>query len=190
MVANMRMFRKQRTGTYGKLPITVIAAVLLLLSGCTGAPREESRETGGISLFARYDPDEEKYGYRGETDEWVIEPSFDFADDFSENGLARVQSDGKWGFIDESGAYRAEPQFDYAGSFAENGTAVVAVGCKTDLRGNLLGGKWGYIAEDGSFLIDPCFEWADSFEEDGRAWVLLNGQYGTIDRAGEFTADR
>lgn len=180
MVRQMKEYKKR---------LICAAAGFLLLSGCSAAPRGGSGASLGSFPTADFDPDEGKYGYRDEAGAWVIDPSFDYAEDFSANGLARTETDGKWGFIDASGAYRVEPRFDYADSFAENGTASVAVGCETDGLGQLVGGKWGYIAEDGSYLIEPCFDWAYSFEDD-RARVIFGGKYGYVDLAGEFTADQ
>lgn len=175
--------------------ISALTAGILLLSGCSGRQGREQIETEGTDLSlsdlptADFDFSEEKYGYRDQSGEWVVEPRFDYADRFAANGLARVQSGKKWGYIKPDGAYAIEPRFDYAESFAENGTACVAVDCLTDGRGSRIGGKWGFITEDGAYLIEPCFDWAGGFEEDGFARVILDGKYGYVSRAGDFTAD-
>lgn len=165
------------------------AAGLLLLSGCSRAGEEARNVRPGAFPVPVYDPDEEKYGFRGETEEWTVEPQFDMADDFSENGLARVKTDGKWGYIRPDGSFAIAPEFDYADNFAENKTACVAVGCQPDGMGGLTGGEWGFIGENGSYLIEPQFDWAYSFGEDGRARVKLNGTYGYIGPEGDFSPD-
>lgn len=170
--------------------ISVMTAGILLLSGCTGRQRGEQNETEGSALpTAEFDFSEEKYGYRDQAGEWVVEPQFDYADEFAANGLARVQSGKKWGYIKTDGTYAIELRFDYAEGFGEDGTACVAVDCVTDGRGLQLGGKWGFITEDGSYLIEPCFDWASGFAEDGLARVVLDGKHGYVNHAGEFTAD-
>lgn len=170
--------------------IAAVTAGILLLSGCTGRQEGEQTETERSALpTADFDFSEEKHGYRDQTGEWIIEPQFDYADEFAANGLARVKSDKKWGYIKTDGTYAIELRFDYAESFGEDGTACVAVDCLTDGRGLQLGGKWGFITEDGSYLIEPCFDWASGFAEDGLARVVLDGKHGYVSRAGEFTPD-
>ncbi len=175
--------------------ISAVTAGILLLSGCTGRQGGEQIETEESILSlsdlptADFDFSEEKYGYRNQAGEWIVEPQFDYADEFAANGLARVQSGKKWGYIKTDGTYAIELRFDYADRFGKDGTACVAVDCVTDGRGLQIGGKWGFIAEDGSYLIEPCFDWADGFAEDGFAKVILDGKRGYVSRSGEFTAD-
>ena len=65
-----------------------------------------------------------KWGYVDSKGEFVIDPQFDDAADFSE-GLARVKiggtsrySDGgKWGYINPKGEFVINPQFDEVGNF-------------------------------------------------------------------------
>lgn len=174
--------------------ISAVTAGALLLSGCSGSREEEQTENGtalspsGLPT-AEFDFSEEKYGYCDQTGEWVVEPQFDYADEFSANGLARVESDKKWGYIKPDGEYAIEPRFDYAESFDGEGTACVAIDRATDGRGLPVGGKWGFVKQDGSYLIEPCFDWASGFSADGFARVTLDGKHGYVSRTGEFTAD-
>ena len=57
----------------------------------------------------------------------MIKPQFDFAHEFSENGLARVSDPncGLHGYIDKTGEYMIEPQFKAAHDFSNNGLALV-----------------------------------------------------------------
>ncbi|HDS29982.1 MAG TPA: WG repeat-containing protein, partial [Firmicutes bacterium] len=50
-------------------------------------------------------------GFIDKTGQYVINPQFDFAFDFSE-GLAPVKIAEKWGFIDKTGQFVINPQFD------------------------------------------------------------------------------
>ena len=88
-----------------------------------------------------------KCGYIDKTGEFVIEPQFDDADDFSE-GLAGVRvgdvrgevgwlKKGKYGFIDKTGKFVIEPQFDDVDQFI-GGVARV----EKD-------GEWGYVNKAG-----------------------------------------
>lgn len=60
-----------------------------------------------------------KWGYANSENMFVITPTFDEANCFSE-GLAAVKDGGKWGFIDPQGNYVINPQFDYAWSFSRD----------------------------------------------------------------------
>ena len=130
--------------------LSAAAAGILLLSGCSGRQGEEQLETEGAALSlsdlptADFDFSEEKYGYRDQAGEWIVEPQFDYADQFAANGLARVQSDQKWGYIKPDGEYAIEPCFDWASGFAEDGFARV-----------ILDGKRGYVSRAGEFTADP-----------------------------------
>ena len=45
-----------------------------------------------------------KWGYIDTNGEWVVNPQFDWANDFSD-GLALVELNGKYGYIDKTGAF-------------------------------------------------------------------------------------
>ncbi|HOK92116.1 MAG TPA: WG repeat-containing protein, partial [Spirochaetota bacterium] len=49
---------------------------------------------------------------------WIIQPQFDWADDFHE-GMARVKKNGKLGYINKEGTLIIQPQFDWAWDFHE-----------------------------------------------------------------------
>ncbi len=64
-------------------------------------------------------------GYRGHWEyEIVIEPQYEFAGLFADNGLAVVSRDGDWGYIDKSGSTVIPLQYAFACSFSE-GRALV-----------------------------------------------------------------
>ena len=79
----------------------------------------------------------DKRGFIDPTGKLVINPQFDYADDF-ENGLALVGVGNKFGYIDTTGRYVINPQYQEASRFAE-GFARVAIG------DNDTGIKYGYI---------------------------------------------
>ena len=99
------------------------------------------------------------YGYINTEGKVVVNPQFDFADDFSASGLARINiggvqqeahktvKGGRYGYINSEGEIVINPQFILAENFSGGLAYVVAVG--TPL-------KRGYIPADysGEFAIE------------------------------------
>lgn len=87
-----------------------------------------------VLVESRFDDDEafelvrsgDRYGFRSEDGESVIDPRFEQAWRFSD-GLARAKIDGKWGYIDRDGEFVIEPTFDQAWDF-RGGLAMVEFG--------------------------------------------------------------
>ena len=93
-------------------------------------------------------PDGYGWGYIDATGNYVIEPKFNLAYEFQENGLALVNylETKMWGYINTSGEYVIEPQFSDATQFNENGYASVVV-AQTKCG--------GIINESGEYVIEP-----------------------------------
>lgn len=125
-----------------------------------------------VTLFP-YSADGLAYGYVDDTGQWVIDPQFDFADDFAE-GLALIEQDGQYGYIDSTGAVVIEPQYDFAADFAF-GLAPIAID-----------GEFGYIDQAGQMVIEPQFNDARAFTAEGLAAVRPDNTYGYIDQNGQF----
>ena len=90
---------------------------------------------------------DDKYGFVKANGEILIEPQFDYAGQFSVNGLAKVEINGKYGYIDKTGKIVIEPQFELALDFhSENGLAPVTIN-----------GKWGFIDKTGKIVVEPQF---------------------------------
>ncbi len=108
--------------------------------------------------------DAKLWGYVNEKDEFVIPPSFLFANDFSE-GLALVKKDysSKEGFLDTQGRWAISPRFMFASDFSEG---LAAVALDQDLFSS------GYIDHTGKWIIKPRFYKATSFRN-GRAIVSI-----------------
>lgn len=101
------------------------------------------------------------YGYVDSRGKWVIEPIFQYAQDFSEGfGLIKIppRRGGKYGFLKQDGSYLIEPMFDDARSF-KNGRAAVK-----------LEEKWTFVCGDGSILVEPQFDLVWDYEN-GQAFV-------------------
>lgn len=112
--------------------------------------------SGGSHAF-NYD-----IGFIDKSGEFITEPIFTLAGDFSE-GLAFVKTKkNKFGFIDKSGKFAIQPKFDWVDDFSE-GLALVFVN-----------GKYGFIDKTGKIIIKPQFTKAESFSE-GLACVKIGG---------------
>ena len=85
------------------------------------------------------------YGFVDENDNWVIEPKFDNAWDFSKEGIALVMMNYNFGYIKTNGEFLLEPVHSDASKFF-NGLAIVR---EEDY------GKYGVINEEGEWVIAP-----------------------------------
>jgi serine/threonine-protein kinase len=54
-----------------------------------------------------------QWGYKDQTEQVVIQPEFDWAWNFSSDGLAMVKINHLYGFIDQTGLMVIQPQFDW-----------------------------------------------------------------------------
>ncbi|HBB30326.1 MAG TPA: hypothetical protein DDZ80_11895 [Cyanobacteria bacterium UBA8803] len=144
----------------------------------------------------------DKWGYKDETGQVVIQPQFDKAEKFSE-GLAEVKLGAKYGYIDQTGRVVIKPQFDKVWSFSE-GQARVKIDDRStyiDKMGNILfdeassfceglarvkiGDRYGYIDKLGQLTIQPQFDKAWNFSE-GLAVVKIGDRYGYINKKGNL----
>jgi len=133
-------------------------------SPTTGYPTSCGGVPEGVTTFC-------PAGFIDKTGEFVIEPQFRSAMDFSE-GLAGVLVQDKWGFIDRTGRFVVEPHFDRVLPYQE-GLAAVRVD-----------GAWGFIDKAGVFVIPPQFEDVESFA-DSLAIVHHQDAIFYIDRQGQ-----
>lgn len=121
-----------------------------------------------------------RWGYMDRSGKTVIEPRFDWADDFSE-GLAAVKVGELWGFIDTNGKLVIEARYSSVYQFSE-GLARVQIGG--------YGKPWGFIDHTGVMVIEPRLadtigggELENSFH-DGLARIEVNSLHGFIDKKG------
>ena len=117
----------------------------------------------------------EKYGYIDKKGNYVINPQFDYAFYFADNGLAVVKNDEKYGYIDKKGNYVINLQFDSASTFDDSGMALVK---NSD--------QFGFIDKKGNYVINPQFDDVheySSYDKDLIA-VETGDKYGCIDRKG------
>ena len=149
------------------------------------------KNQGDIELIAvgKEVDGERKYGFISYNNEIVIPFKYDYAYNFSDNGLAVVRKNGKYGYIDKSGNVVLPFEYEYADPFSENGLAFV---------NRELGGECECINEKGETVIpnDRYKEYgnwysASSFDDDGLADVFIEAEggnilHGIIDEAGNL----
>lgn len=112
-----------------------------------------------------------KWGYM-RFGEWVIQPRFDAAGDFSD-GLAPVYLGGKWGFIGKDGTSEIPFKYERVGLFVDG------------LARAKLYGKWGYIDKTGTAVTAFKYTTASDYS-DGFASVSFGQKEGFIDKTGEW----
>ena len=110
-----------------------------------------------------------KLGFINKNGEWIIEPNYSNAKDFS-NGLAPVEKNGKWGYIDESGEIKIPVKYNDAELFSDNGLAPVKQN-----------GKWGVVDIEGNIVVEPKYEFKDNERPD-----FLGEYYKVTYGFGEF----
>jgi hypothetical protein len=152
-----------------------------------------------LALAADWDTstDTLKYGYINESGEWVIEPKFDHAEQFGDNGLAFVSENYSEGFING----RGELIIDFVDIYGHGDDSIVAERSDSRFMGaqifsnglasiKTLHGEWGYIDETGTWVIEPQFYNAGKFADNGLAlvWDPSDGSIfcGFIDRTGAW----
>ena len=108
--------------------------------------------------------------YLNTAGEWAFPDSFDFAEPFSDNGLACVGNAGRYGFIDASGAAVVPLEYDLAVPFTAGG------------RATLIGrdGLIGVVDASGAVVVPPRYDWIGFFNPDGLAPASLDGRYGGL----------
>ncbi len=113
------------------------------------------------------------YGYIDTNANFVINPQFNGAENFSDE-FAAVKINDIWGFIDRTGKIVIEPQYNAVNKFSE-GLAPVKVK-----------GKFGFIDKTNKIVISPKFDYVLSFSDGLAVARDTNGMYGYIDKAGNF----
>lgn len=117
------------------------------------------------------------WGYINNEGRTAIEPRYDYAEDFQDNGLAIVQRKNSSGLIDSSGREKVKPIYSFIAPFAE-GRAVVS-----DAKG------YTFIDEKGKEVTSARYDYLNSLHE-GRALFSKqsttgNSRYGYLDAQGK-----
>ena len=115
-----------------------------------------------------------EYGFINQKGEVVIEPQYDYVEDFSENGLALAKKNNKYGYINAKNEVVIPFEYEYANSMRKNMPTLV---CENDL--------YGYIDEQGKYLIEPAYTDASNFQYGIAVVEFEDGNWGAIDEAGK-----
>ncbi len=125
-------------------------------------------------LVPYYDGEAEKYGYCTMTGEIVIEPRFDVAELFSDDGTALVGlKDVGWKHIDKKGRYVLSAKKSESDVWRKKELIPFCDGEEGI-------GKWGYIDRSGKVVIEAKFDFASDFMPNGLASVSVSGGDGVI----------
>ena len=156
-----------------------ICVALLCLTSCSFVKQSSSFRPPHSGLFLI--KQNGKMGCIDIAGKVVINPQFDYADEFYED-LAKVVIGGKFGFIDKGGKVVINPQFTDAAMFSE-GLAFVEIDKKT-----------GVIDKTGKFVINPQFDDYNYGENSqkfsgGIAPVRVGDKIGYIDTTGKFAVN-
>lgn len=130
-----------------------------------------------------------KYGYVDEDLNFIIEPRFYFAKNFSE-GLARVSlHPNKTGYIDKTGKFVIEPRFEHISCQGDFHCGLARI-CVIDKHDKLMLPHNGYIDKSGTFVIPPIYRFADDFSY-GLAAVQISTLelFGYIDTSGKYVLE-
>jgi predicted small lipoprotein YifL len=117
-----------------------------------------------------------KYGYINEQGNFIIQPAYDGAANFSE-GLAVVYTTGTYKVIDtkENVIYQSDSDIKPF----QNGAAIIS-----KVTDKLL---YGYIDTAGNEIANANFyEYADNFNSDNKAFVYSAGESSIIDKSGNI----
>lgn len=98
-----------------------IKAILCLsaLALCIGASAQ--------TIKPAKDRQTKKYGYQDKQKNWIIQPTFDDAKKFDDDGCALVKLDGRYGLIDTEGNWVLPAEYDDIGKFDKNGLCELKI---------------------------------------------------------------
>lgn len=142
-----------------------------------------------VSVAAIADQPKE-YATTARTGSFVIKPTYEQANDFSE-GLAAVKIGDGWGFIDTTGKLAIDAHLNPGqGGFNSHFSDGL---CAVNFFPGGQGAKWGFIDRTGAVAINPQFDgdfFRPPFFSEGLAAVHLGyNQYGYIDKTGKVVIE-
>lgn len=185
---------------------SLVILFVMILGSLPAARAAEPCQSWKSEMEWNADADKYLYGYKsGNT--WVIEPQYDYVNEFGENGLAVVAKDGKYGIIDTAGAWVLEPAYDdISGAspdglryFKQNGKygvmdasggVVHPADIEADWMGQFVNGscvyvvgeKYGLVGVDGRRITEPVYDEIKSWFEptDGARPVRKGELWGIL----------
>ena len=141
--------------------------------------------TNDLFIFEKDD----KFGFQNSLGVELIEPQFNFAQDFSQKGIAAVVDDSGWVYIDKKGKKIIRPHI------VDNGPDYFSFDLARFKKNN----KYGYFNETGRIAIQPKFDYARSFSDsvaavykgckfinNGEHLEINDGKWGFINLKGDL----
>jgi hypothetical protein len=154
-----------------------------------------------------------KWGYIDNKGTFGIEPKYDSAYDFGENGIAIVKEKNLYGIIDQLGKYVLQPKYDSINEFSEGRAAAVyknifkvidengkelttkpytfigsfkegrAVMTITDKQGKSF---YGYLGREGNEAVPPKYEYVGDYNNGKAVVKISDNQYALIGLNGQI----
>lgn len=153
-------------------------------------PTKKSRTPENVerhNLYSIFDND--RWGFINKEGQIVINPQFDYVENYVSDGLILARVGEKVGYIDATtGTFVINPQFDGANTFSEG---LAGVGVVVETTHDFWSGKdekivkWGFIDRTGTFVINPQFDNVGYFFN-GLAVVIVDDRWGYIDKTGKY----
>lgn len=198
--------------------LLLIISITVLFSACTNKGGELPTSAGkkdSIGLYPAYvmEGSEKSWGYIDQKGQFIIEPKYQAASDFTSNGLAVVSENGDYILIDKSGHPLMSSQYLHTYDFSQELIVVADESGKSSLideKGQILfqtdGGidklscglaafskrvnqgnyLWGYIDAQGKVVIEAKYQWAHAYSKDKAIVQVDKGHYEVIDKAGKL----
>lgn len=193
---------------------TLLLTLLILSMILVSCGNENKGSKSEISLYPAYEKDQNQklWGYIDANGDFKIEPKFQFAGNFDENGLAKIYDEEKMGLVNENCETIVPPIYDAISDLNEDVMSAVQGNNYSilDKSGNILFSssdylflgissegyisaakkagddvKMGYIDKNGKELIEPKYNIAYDFKN-GRALVRnAEDKYAIIDNTGK-----
>ncbi|MDW7690969.1 WG repeat-containing protein [Flammeovirgaceae bacterium SG7u.111] len=111
------------------------------------------------------DTDSELFGYtNGEGGKVKVKATFEAASPFSEEGFAKVKTEGKFALINKKGKLVSEAAFDQLG-WSDDPSPLHPVRFYQDFCGYKSGELWGFMDKKGNILLDPTFSSINYFKD-------------------------
>jgi hypothetical protein len=132
---------------------------------------------------------DEKFGFKNSLEFEIIEPRYNYAQNFSKKGIVAVIDDSGWVYIDKRGEKIIRPHI------VDNGPDYFSFGLARFNKNN----RYGYFDESGRVKILPQFDYARSFSDSVAAVCkgctfrkndehteIINGKWGFINLKGDL----
>lgn len=125
---------------------------------------------------------DKKYGYLDKTGKMVIPATFDYAENFTVEGVAVAQADGKYGLIDKTGKWKVQPTLRWL-AHCDNNLWWANKDGKLGFIDKT--GKWTETQESRSYTV---YSDESKFHE-GLAPVINNDLWGFVDKKGKMVIE-